>query len=390
MTHGEGRLRGAAAGLFALLVALTVAYVLLSRGLDDQSELRNPFVRDVPLILGALAAGAVGVALSWVRPRNPIGWLIGGAGLALMLSLAGEVYGMRAVAIPQDGLPLGTTAMSVFAPLWVLALFVPATLVLVRYPSGRVAGRWARRFDRAAQLSLALLYVAYATSSAPVDDLVRGYDSPLTLPPAISTVLAVVGLPLGLIGFVGIVIDAIVRAVRDRAERMALALLVTTLLVDLILNFAFETRWLSNMPYVVVFLAIAIGVIFFGALDVVVNRALVYGLLTVILAGTYLASVLLLQLLLETFTNGSSLAIAVSTLTVAALFRPARARIQDQVDRRFFRRKYDAARTLERFGTRMRDQVDLTDIGAELCDVVAETVQPARVSLWLHTPEAGR
>jgi hypothetical protein len=119
--------------------------------------------------------------------------------------------------------------------------------------------------------------------------------------------------------------------------------------------------------------------------DRVISRTLVYAAVTVFLAASYVGLVLVGQALFSSFAGGSDLAIAASTLVVAALFLPVRSRVQHFVDRRFYRRRYDAQRTLESFGTRLREQIDLETLETDLKSVVTETMQPTHTSVWLRT-----
>jgi hypothetical protein len=125
-------------------------------------------------------------------------------------------------------------------------------------------------------------------------------------------------------------------------------------------------------------------------IDIIINRTLVYGTLTAILVGIYFGGIVSLQRLFVFITGErSTLAVVASTLLIAALFNPLRRRVQSFIDRRFYRRKYDARKTLQEFSTKLRDETDLETLNDELVGVVRETMQPARVSLWLR-PETTR
>jgi hypothetical protein len=188
----------------------------------------------------------------------------------------------------------------------------------------------------------------------------------------------------------------ILRFRRSRGEERQQLKWVTAAAAVLVLTFALPTELVVSEQggFVAILLGLSLMEVAVGIamlryrlydVDLVINRALVYGSLTATLAGTYAGTVLLLQLALSGVTEGSGLAVAASTLAVAALFRPVRARIQRTVDRRFFRSRYDAALIVGGFAERLRDEVDLRTVGTDLLDAVHATVQPSHASLWLRS-----
>jgi hypothetical protein len=211
--------------------------------------------------------------------------------------------------------------------------------------------------------------------------------------PAARTVLETVGALLVVPGVILACVAAILRFRRARgAERQQFkwfALAAGTLLATFVaaLTPASETSALhvvNGLAFAAIAIAVGIAVLRYRLYDIdrVVSKALVYGALTLVLAAAYAALVLAGQALFSSFAGGSNLAVAGSTLVVAALFLPLRARLQRLVDRRFYRRRYDAQRTLEAFGARLREQTDLDALTADLRGAVVETMQPAHVSLW--------
>jgi hypothetical protein len=152
----------------------------------------------------------------------------------------------------------------------------------------------------------------------------------------------------------------------------------------------------NALPLIMVLIPLSVGVAMLRSglfdIDVVINRALVYGSLTVLLASVYVGGVVGLQAVLRALTGQeSTLAVVATTLAIAALFNPLHRRVQAFVDRRFYRRKYDARKTLEAFSLKLRDETNLEALKSELVGVVGEAMQPAHASLWLRTPtEAGR
>jgi hypothetical protein len=376
------------------LVALATLFLLTGHALSLATAGLGAIAAAATAIVAAF--GVLGVLITSRHPRNPIGWLF--CGVAVTASLMSLSRGVAELWLDGNGVPdwIGETAAWYGDISWILVILPAATFLLLLFPDGRLPSpRW-RVVAACAGVGIGLLFVADGFDAGALADYPElenpyGVDSP-----ALDAIMGIAVLALA-VAMVGSPVSLVLRFRRaGRVERQQikwLALAGAVAAVTFVIALAGYEVWGSEVSdgaimVSVLMIPVAAGVAVLRhrlyEIDVVINRTLVYGALTATLAGAYLGSVLLLQLALSPLTEESGLAIAGSTLAVAALFRPARARIQHAVDRRFYRRRYDAARTLEVFGVRLRDQVDLDALGGELRAVVAETMQPAHVSLWLR------
>jgi hypothetical protein len=359
-----------------------------------------PAALGIWFLLLFLSFSTVGALIVARQPRNAIGWILCALGLTGPLGSTADQYAIYGLATQPDSLPQADVAAWLSAWLAGANLFGLLAFILLLFPTGRLLSRRWRP-------------VLWANGLAFVLVLLWGFEpgqlnnfAPLrtTNPFGLEGTGGVFG-ALGVAGFclmlgvaVAGLISLVLRFRRARGEERqqlkwfayAAGLVCAAFLAGpFVWSIPSLPDWLWTAMFLVGFGAIpvATGIAILRYrlydIDVVINRTLVYGVLTGLLAATYLGLVLLLQLALGPVTEGNELAVAVSTLAVAALFRPARRRIQGLVDRRFYRRKYDAERTLERFGARLRNEVELERLAADLRAVVSETVQPAHVSLWL-------
>ena len=340
--------RWALAG-FGLSVSLGIAYVVASRGLAGHPGFRPDVDWQLGDLLGSVIPPAIGLVLVWARPRNPIGWLVMATGLAFGACNAGQAYGARALVVPEEHLPLGALAMSLSAPLWIPALFIPASLLLVRYPTGTMAGTWPRSFDRLVTWGFLPLYVGYATSPNSVTDSVPDGLPPLVLPEAVGGSLMLVGLLAVATGTLLIVGDAVRRALRaGPAERSALLLVAVAATLAVVLVFS-QYEWLGSVAYFGILVAIAIGVLRYQALgiEVVVRRALVYGVLTGLVLLVFVGVVTLLTRVVPDSLAPQVLAAALIAIGLA----PARDRVQRGVDRLLYGERNDPVAALRRLSS---------------------------------------
>jgi hypothetical protein len=394
-SRASTRVAWSLAALGLLLVAAVEVLASLTTGINAG------FGGDLFIWAIAVVFSLVGALIASRHPDNAIGWLFLWAGVAAGIGYVASWYADYWVEWRGGPALLGKTAAWYGNLSWVPWILVPSTFLLLLFPNGRLVSRRWRPVAWCAALGIAGTFVTQGLRAGRIEDYPQ-LTNPYGVDSSVVDPLEGLALLVLAIGIASSSASLIVRFRRARGEQRqqikwlafagavaALCVIVFTGLYDVVGENTANTAIMVGVLGLPVAAGVAILRYRLYDIDLVINRTLVYGALSATLGAAYLVSVLLLQLVLSGVAGGSGLAVAASTLAVAALFRPARARIQGAVDRRFYRRKYDAAQTLERFGEQLRDEVDLTSLSAELRAVVTETMQPAHVSVWLRAPRGG-
>jgi hypothetical protein len=383
----------------ALSLALTaLSLFLLVLNISDPNVHIHRY-REINTLVAVGFSTVGAVIVPHLSPKNPIGWLFCATGLSFGMGHFSAQYVRYALLAAPGSLPAGEAAAWAASWVWVLGAGF-AVFLLLLFPDGRLPSpRW-RWF---AWLSLLLTLVGTISQMfAPglVWD-VAGIYNPLGVEGLPNAFMLIQTLMFTLI-FVSAASLFVRRLRASGVERQQLkwftycaTLAISGTILTYIISEAIGSAWLGWAGYILalvglVGLPISMGIAILRhrlyEIDLIINRTLVYGLLTAILALVYFGSVTALQYLFSLLTGqGNTLAIVASTLAIAALFNPLRRRIQGFIDRRFYRRKYDAAKTLEAFGSRLKDETDLERISEDLVEVVDETMQPAHVSVILRS-----
>jgi hypothetical protein len=407
------------AGLTLAMFVATIPLWFLARGADLPSSWRAD-VGVGGLVGGALflAFPLVGALIASKRPKNAVGWLCLTVGLLWSLSGVFDYYGYYGAATPGS-VPFPVAMAGTSDWIWVPAVGLLGTYVLLLFPDGRLPSRRWRPLAWLSGAVILLLSLGVMLAPGPLDNL-GGVRNPFGIEGAEwLTAGAYVLLPLLPVCMLASALSLVLRYRRSGGEErqqikwiaFAASVVVVLYAIAMIASFVFPEEswttagsvwWLNLLTYAVLssFTLVPIGVGIavlkyrLYEIDIIINRALVYVSLTATLVALYLGGVVLLQRLFVLLTGQrSTLAVVASTLLIAALFNPLRRGLQSFVDRRFYRKKYDAAKTLATFNSRLREETDLDSLRDEVLGVVRETMQPAHVSLWLRldpSPRAGR
>jgi hypothetical protein len=388
--------------LCLLCVALAAASLILA--LLNGRTVGEIFIgwMPTPVTLATLIVSfsVVGALIASNRPENPIGLIFLTVGFFYALLTAGEEYAIYALLTNPGSLPLGAEASWLGQWIWAPGLGLILVFLPLLFPDGRPPSRRWRPVAWLGGLSIGLVVVSSTILLWPErgQALVTGDESPSHV---LDVVVLFVAVPMLLLAGLGAVISLLVRFRRARGdERQQIKWFASASALTLVWISVFGQSAEGGLPGVIVALSslivipsipIATGIAILRYrlydIDLIINRTLVYGSLTALLALLYFGGVVTTQAISSALTGQEEqpqLAVVISTLVIAALFNPLRRRIQAFIDRRFYRRKYDARKTLEAFSAKLRDETNLDALSDDLVEVVKETMQPAHVSLWLR------
>jgi hypothetical protein len=404
------------AGLSVAMFLATVALYFFARSGQHVPPSGGGALADLLVFVPFLAFPIVGVLIASGRPHNPIGWLCLIIGLFWMLIALGDQY--DAYVLAKTGSVPNTLAIDALTQwTWVPPVGLLAIYTILLFPDGRLPSRRWRPLAWFSGAVMLAFSVATILAPGPLEGH-PGVRNPFGLEGhpwvGVAAVVAVLLLPVCILASASSLVVRFRRSgpeARQQIKWLAFAaslvglVYMSTLVSELVFVpgslvggeepplWVEVQRNLLMLSYAGVPVAIGFAVLRYRLydIDLLINRALVYGVLTATLVAAYIGSIVLLQRLFVVLTGQeSTLAVVVSTLVIAALFNPLRHRVQGFVDRRFYRRKYDAAKTLATFNARLRDQTDLGALSDELVGVVSATMQPEHASLWLRRDTASK
>jgi hypothetical protein len=392
--------------LWGLSLTLTVvALSLLALNLSHPPT--HTFDTWLDNTLNAVFFSTAGAIVAFRRPENPVGWLLCLYGLAQSIDHFSAQYAIYALLAQPNSLPAGEAMAWVYS--WLLPIIIGlSVLYILLFPTGRLpSGRW--RWVTWPTVAFMLVgAISDAFSPGPVDGL-GPIRNPLGIQGFSNVYAAILFNVVPLVLLVAAASSVFVRLRRaigvERQQIKWFAYAAAATVIGLVLAYGIPEMivvplWFERIGYAILLVLIPAIPISMGIailryklydIDLLINRTLVYGSLTAVLALVYFGSVTGTQSIFRAITGQqSTLAVVASTLALAALFNPLRHRIQSFIDRRFYRSKYDARKTLGAFSAKLRDETDLGALSDDLVGVVRESMQPAHVSLWLRPDTASR
>jgi hypothetical protein len=406
-SRGAAWLAWSLCGLTLILVGCVVAFEVLYRVSLWSSSL---------LVFG-VSSTLVGAVVASRQPRNPVGWFFVVSATCLAVNEATGRYAVYGLVIEPGSLPLARLMAWPSTWMWEPALVLIILFLPLYFPNGRLLSpRWRPVLWLALLFSVGFGVVFGALYPGEVDELSPGVGGdvpgvvnplgiealrPLDRVTQIDIILAVLFLTIVLCSVASLVVRFWRSSGEERQQMKWLTYAATANFAMglLVMSLPAASAWyravdsLSNLVLAGLPVAVGIAILRYRLYDIdrIINRTLVYGSLTLMLALIYFGGVATTQAIFQALTGQQKLpqlVVVASTLVIAALFNPLRRRIQSFIDKRFYRSKYDARKTLEAFSAQLRDETDLDALGYDLVGVVRETMQPAHVSLWLHPDPA--